>query len=100
MSVFLWHVVEVAVTTRHGPHVMPKKRLSNTIPNALAHFDALPGSALVAQEVVVGLFSISPSTLHRRIADGTMPAPHRPSPGCSRWRVGELRQVLKGDAAG
>jgi len=64
------------------------------IPTALAQFDQLPDSALVAQPIVEGLFGISGPTIWRRVKDSTLPKPRKPSPGCTRWVVGELRQTL------
>lgn len=63
------------------------------IPLALSQFDQLPDSAHVPQLVVEGLFGISGPTVWRRVKDGTLPPPRKPSPGCTRWVVGELRQV-------
>jgi predicted DNA-binding transcriptional regulator AlpA len=70
---------------------MPSKK---DIPSALENFDRLPDSALVGQPVVEGLFGISGPTLWRRVKDGKLPKPRKPSPGCTRWSVGELRRGL------
>jgi predicted DNA-binding transcriptional regulator AlpA len=63
-------------------------------PAALTNFDDLPDSALVRQSVVEGLYGISGPTVWRRVKDGTLPRPRKPSPGCTRWNVGELRRSL------
>lgn len=63
-------------------------------PHVLAQFDQLPDCALVAQPVVEGLFGISGPTVWRRVKDSTLPKPRKPSPGCTRWVVGELRAML------
>lgn len=64
------------------------------IANALANFDQLPDSAHVPQGIVTAVLGISGPTLWRRVKDGTLPAPRKPSPGCTRWVVGELRQAM------
>lgn len=66
----------------------------NTIPDALRHFDSLPDSAYVRSRVVQGLLSCSRVTVHRRVADGTLPAPTHPSPGIAAFKVGDLRRAL------
>lgn len=69
------------------------------IPAALAQFDALPDSAHVALPVVAGLYGCSAPTVWRRVRDGSIPRPHKVSPGCTRWRVGDLRRALAAVAA-
>lgn len=66
----------------------------NTIPDALRHFNSLPDSAYVRSRVVEGLLSCSRATVHRRVADGTLPAPTRLSPGIAAFNVGDLRSFL------
>lgn len=66
----------------------------NTIPDALRHFDDLPPSAFVRARVVQGLLSCSRATVHRRVVDGTLPAPVHLSPGVAAFNVGDLRRVL------
>lgn len=36
---------------------------------------------------------VSTSTIWRRVADGTLPMPIYPSPGCPRWRPAEILAV-------
>lgn len=70
----------------------------NTIPDALRHFSELPDCAYVRIRVVQGLTSWSRATIHRRVADGTFPAPVHLSPGVAAYRVGDLRRALAGSA--
>lgn len=69
---------------------------SNTIPDALRHFDSLPDSARVRLPVVKGLLDCSAATIWRMSADGRLPTPERISPGCTTWNVGRLREKLAG----
>lgn len=66
------------------------------IPNELRLFDSLPDSANVRQPVVESLFSFSPSTVWRRVADGGLPRPRKLSVGITAWNVRELRDALRG----
>ncbi|WP_220635733.1 helix-turn-helix transcriptional regulator [Georgfuchsia toluolica] len=68
----------------------------DSFPDALRHFNDLPDSAFVRTPVVQGLTSWSRATVHRRVADGTLPAPCRLSPGVTAFRVGDLRRFLNG----
>lgn len=65
------------------------------VPDALQNFDLLPDSANVRQPVVEALFGYSSATVWRRVKDGTMPAPWKPSPRVTCWNVGALRQALQ-----
>lgn len=76
---------------------MPAK--DDALPDALRHFDLLPPSAFVRARVVQGLLSCSRATVHRRVADGTLPAPVHLSPGVAAYNVGELRRALAAKAA-
>lgn len=70
----------------------------SAIPDALRHFSDLPDCAYVRIRVVQGLTSWSRATVHRRIADGTIPAPVHLSPGVAAFQVGALRRALAGAA--
>lgn len=69
----------------------PKQSVSDTLKN----FDSLPNSARIRRPVVCALLGWSNTTLHRRIADGTLPAPMKDSPRIATWKVGEIRAVLE-----
>lgn len=43
---------------------------------------------------VRGLIPFSPSTLWRKVADGTFPKPVKLSPGCTAWRVEDIREWM------
>ena len=61
----------------------------------LKHFDELPDSAHVDIGVVAALLGVSPSTVHRRIAEGKLPAPTGIL-GMQRYNVGMIRNdILK-----
>ena len=62
--------------------------------SGLANFDDLPGAAYVPVGVVGGLFGCSVATVWRRVRDGQIPAPHRLGKRSTRWRVGDLRELL------
>jgi predicted DNA-binding transcriptional regulator AlpA len=65
-----------------------------TVSKSLQTFDKLPDSALVRGDVVRTLIGgVSRTTLHRRVVDGTLPAPQKFGGLCT-WRVGDLRSVL------
>lgn len=67
---------------------------NDAIPDALRHFDVLPDSSYVRSRVVQGLLDCSRATVHRRVADGTLPKPIHLSPGTAAFRVGDLRKAL------
>lgn len=71
-------------------------RSSSSQSAALIDFDSLPNSAYVREPVVRGLFSISHSTLWRRVADGHVPAPRKLSARVTAWNVGALRSFMAG----
>lgn len=77
----------------------PKGRLADgTVPDALKHFEDLPDDAFVRQPVVEALFGISPSTVWRWVKSGNLPAPKNLSSRVAAWRVGGIRQKLRGEA--
>lgn len=43
---------------------------------------------------VRGLFPFSPTTLWRMVANGTFPRPVKLSPGCTAWRVEDIREWM------
>lgn len=60
----------------------------------LTQFDRLPDSGLVPVTVVAGLLSLNKATCWAHVKAGKMPAPVKIG-GASRWRVGDLRAMLK-----
>lgn len=59
----------------------------------LKHFDELPDSAHVDIGVVAGLLGVHASTIRRRIAEGSLPAPQDVL-GMQRYQVGVVRNVI------
>ncbi|MFN0314052.1 MAG: helix-turn-helix transcriptional regulator [Burkholderiales bacterium] len=73
----------------------PRRSLQpNYIPDALAHFDALPDSAYVRLPVVEALFAISGATVWRQVKSGKIPQPRKLTPRTTAWSVRELRRAL------
>jgi predicted DNA-binding transcriptional regulator AlpA len=62
----------------------------------LKAFDTLPESAKARVNTVAALYAVSVPTVWRRVKQGVIPAPHKVG-GTSVWRVGELRQALRGE---
>lgn len=63
--------------------------------DALKHFDDLPDSALIRVPTVQALFSVSVVTVWRWTRAGRLPKPIQLSPGCTGWRVGDIRAAMK-----
>jgi len=63
----------------------------------------LPAEGFVRKPVVLAVFGMTKTTLHRWIAEKRFPAPKRLGPATVAWDVGELRahmeQIRKGNAA-
>ena len=59
----------------------------------------LPGDAappLLTQKDVANYLRVAPRTVQRMVAAGELPPPIRLSPGCSRWRRGDIDAHLDG----
>nr|WP_077731898.1 AlpA family phage regulatory protein [Methylocaldum sp. 14B] len=67
--------------------------------NILENFDRLPDSAYVRQPIVEALYACSPSTVWRRVRDGSIPKPEKLGPRSTAWNVGLLRQSLNRNKA-
>jgi len=72
----------------------PKVTAENHL-KGLNNFDSLPNSAHVKQRVVEALFAIQPSTVHKWVKEGRIPAPKIHLPKHTAWNVGDLRKKLK-----
>lgn len=64
----------------------------------LKNFDNLPDAAHVDVNVVAAIFGCKPPTVWVRVRRGKLPAP-RKFCAHTRWNVGELRKVLRGEPA-
>jgi predicted DNA-binding transcriptional regulator AlpA len=60
----------------------------------IREFDSLPNSARVDVKCVAVLYGMTESTIYRKLKKGLIPQPVR-NDGCTRWRVGDLRQHLQ-----
>ncbi len=68
----------------------------------VSHFDKLPNAALIAINALAAVMGKGVSTAWRDIRnDPEFPKPIRLSAGCTRFRVGDIRQYLadKADAS-
>lgn len=65
-----------------------------SIPSTLAHFDALPDSAMVDVQTVAGVLGRSASSIWRDSRTGRLPRPVKTGPACTRWNVGAIRRHL------
>lgn len=71
----------------------PSPTPSAELPASFLNFDRLPSAALVEQRTLELLFSCGATTIWRRVKDGGLPQPYRHG-RCTRWKVGDLREVL------
>lgn len=67
--------------------------MTQTIPDALRHFDSLPDSANVRVSTVAAWLGVSTATVYRYAKAGLIPAPHKLGPRVTAWNVGELRRA-------
>lgn len=65
----------------------------------LSQFDELPNAAHVDLRMVMGITGRSRASIYRDVSAGRLPQPVRFTTGCTRWRVGDLRQALASLAA-
>lgn len=66
------------------------------LPPRVQQFDALPDSALLGVHELVALGFGSRATIWRDVQSKRLPQPVKIGPNRSRWRVGDVRQRLKG----
>ena len=99
------------MATTLAPKARKKQTLSNTPEAAMQRptvaipsFDDLPGSALVRQSQLIrdpknptrpAPLPFSPSTLWRRVRDGSFPQPVKLGERFTCWRVGDVRAWLE-----
>ncbi len=69
--------------------------IKRRVDRALETFPFLPDEARVEIRVLCALFGRSRPSIWRDVAAGRLPAPVKVG-GSSRWRVGDIRAVLKG----
>ena len=76
-----------------------RPRKTDAPPTSVVHFDSLPDLALVGADVVSRLTGLDPTTITRRVREGTFPAP-RMDGGRRVWAAGAIRAHLRaGDEA-
>lgn len=70
-------------------------------PNKWSVFDlaALPDDCLIPQTDVLKIIGISRTSWWRGVKSGVYPQPVRLGPRMNRWRVGTIRQLVRGQAA-
>lgn len=66
--------------------------------NRLQHFETLPDAALLSAREVVALTGRSRSSLWRDVRSHRLPPPLKIGPNTSRWRCGDIRNFMLGDA--
>lgn len=62
----------------------------------ISGFDEMSDSALLIVQELVALGIGSPATIWRDVHSGRLAAPIKIGPKRTRWRVGDVRQFLKG----
>ncbi len=66
----------------------------------VSNFDRLPDAAVVPASTLTALAGISASTVWNRVkGDPSFPKPIRLGAKCTRFRVGDIRRYLAGDAS-
>jgi len=58
-------------------------------------FDSLPDDALLTVKDICKLFACSELTIRRNVKNGKLPEPLNPTIGTVRWRVGDIRRILR-----
>lgn len=72
---------------------MPRKREQTDAQNAARFSD--PGK-YVSDRDLADRYAVSRASIWRWSASGRLPRPIQLSPGCTRWRVGEIEQYEAG----
>jgi predicted DNA-binding transcriptional regulator AlpA len=65
-------------------------------PKGVEQFDALPDDARVRVAIVAALLGQSVASTWRHARAGLIPKPLKTGPRATTWRVGDLRDHLKG----
>lgn len=66
----------------------------------ITHLNSLPDEALIDVKKVAELLDASRATVYRLVEQNKdFPRPRRLGMRCTRWRVGDLRAYLNGEAA-
>lgn len=83
------NVTLIAASIPHKPHPAPAHR------SDISHFDDLPGEAMISAKTLATLFDKGISTVWRNCQkDPDFPRPIRLGPGCTRFKVGDIRAYL------
>lgn len=96
------HTVPVKLACAVPPAPAAEASAPTTPLTPQSHFETLPDSALVRESMLVcypgkplGVLPFGRTTLWRKVADGTFPAPIKISTRVTAWRVGTLREWLR-----
>lgn len=73
----------------------PKKPAAS-VAQAIEQFDTLPDDARVRVAVIATLLNQSVASTWRHARAGLIPKPRKTGPRATTWRVGDLREHLKG----
>lgn len=88
----------LTTTAESASHIKKRKTQDLKRPD-VSHFDKLPNAALIAINALAAVMGKGVSTAWRDIRnDPDFPKPIRLSAGCTRFRVGDIRQYLAGKA--
>ncbi len=71
-----------------------QRKKSTSVTASATGFNDLSDSAFVGVGTVSDLFGISVPSAWRWTREGLLPKTVRITPGCTRWRVGDLRKRL------
>lgn len=74
----------------------PPQRPKSPSPTDLA---ALPDDSLIPQRDVLVIINISRTSWWRGVKDGRYPQPVKLGPRMNRWRIGSIRDLVRGEAA-
>lgn len=88
----------LTTTAESASHIKQRKTQDLKRPD-VSHFDKLPDAALIAIRALAAVLGKGVSTAWRDVRnDPVFPKPIRLSAGCTRFRVGDIRQYLAGKA--
>ena len=87
---------QASANSRNTPNPTLSKA-DERLAKELVLFDYKPKDAFVDVKVVCALLNRSPSSTLRDVKAGLLPPPIKIGPNSTGWRVGDVRQRLKGE---